>query len=429
MLLWRLGTSIRRLRARAARLLHPITAVRPLPGNEKMNQMRSDSRFRIGRGAAAGLLLVLILGTLVVVRGRQTAPPPKQAGPIPIAEFNRIIREFSEEGGYFRADNFTSNESAYLHVTGEFRRLGVTGGAYLGVGPEQNFTYIAKIRPQIAFIVDIRRQAVIQHLLYKAILHHAKDRAEFLSWLFSKPLPSDRTGATDSLEGLLDSIASTPSTREIFTANLFILRKTIEHTFQFPLSAEDADGLEYIYYFFWRANLRISYGPGFPSLRNLILQTDLQGERGNFLAHDADYEFVRRLQEQNRVIPIVGDFAGPKALAAVASYLRQNRYTTTAFYVSNVEEYLYQDGLFSRFAFNVGKLPISDRTVFIRSLRPGWTGSHPANVRRDDRMSLLQKVSVFLKYYKEGAYPDYWKLVTTHYIAGTPPSRTTNPSK
>jgi len=397
------------------------------PGNEKIRTMRPNARLGIGRIAAAGLLLVLTLGTLAVVRGRQTAPLPKPAGSIPIAEFTRMVREFSEEGGYFRADNFTSNESAYLHVTGEFNRLGVTGGAYLGVGPEQNFTYIAKIRPQIAFIVDIRRQAVIQHLLYKAIFHLAKDRAEFLSWLFSKPLPSDRTGAADSLEGLLDSTASAPSSKDTFAANLSTLRKTIENTFQFPLSDEDAQGLEYIYYFFWRANLRISYGSGFPSLRNLILQTDLQGERGNFLARDADYEFVRRLQEQNRVIPIVGDFAGPKALAAVANYLKQNDYTATAFYVSNVEEYLYQDGLFSRFALNVGRLPISDRTVFIRSVRPGWTGNHPANVRRDDRMSLLQKISVFLKDYKEGLYPNYWTLITTHYIAGTAPNKAAIP--
>src|SRR5262249_59661107 len=95
-------------------------------------------------------------------------------------------------------DNFTSNETAYLTVVDTMRRLGATGGAYLGVGPEQNFTYIAKIRPRIAFIVDIRRQAMIQHLMYKAIFHLSPDRAQFLSRLLSRPLPKDKAPKPDA---------------------------------------------------------------------------------------------------------------------------------------------------------------------------------------------------------------------------------------
>src|SRR5688500_17028905 len=87
------------------------------------------------------------------------AQPTNNAGPakepeklegLPAAEFSRLIRELSDEAGYFRSDNFTSNETAYLTVVDTLKRLGASGGAYLGVGPEQNFTYIAKIRPRIA---------------------------------------------------------------------------------------------------------------------------------------------------------------------------------------------------------------------------------------------------------------------------------------
>src|SRR5262245_41883289 len=107
---------------------------------------------------------------------RQTAS--RQPESLAAAEFARLIRDLSEEGGYFRSDNFTSNETSYLHVVGKLKQLGATGGAYIGVGPEQNFTYIAKIRPRIAFIVDIRRQAMIQHLLFKAVFHLSPTRAE-----------------------------------------------------------------------------------------------------------------------------------------------------------------------------------------------------------------------------------------------------------
>src|ERR1044072_8511627 len=119
----------------------------------------------------------------------QTPPPVKQPESLTAAEFSRLIRELSEEGGYFRSDNFTSNETSYLHVIDKMRQLGATGGAYLGVCPEQNFTYIAKIRSRIAFIIAIRRQAIIQHLMYKAIFHLSPTRPQFLSRLLSRPLP------------------------------------------------------------------------------------------------------------------------------------------------------------------------------------------------------------------------------------------------
>src|SRR5262249_52829055 len=63
---------------------------------------------------------------------------------LPAAEFAKLVRDISEDGGYFRSDNFTSNETSYLHIVGKLREQGATGGAYIGVGPEQNFTYIAK---------------------------------------------------------------------------------------------------------------------------------------------------------------------------------------------------------------------------------------------------------------------------------------------
>jgi hypothetical protein len=153
----------------------------------------------------------------------------------------------------------------------------------------------------------------------------------------------------------------------------------------------------------------------------LILATDLKGKRGNFLADEQDYQFVRGLHEQNRVIPVVGDFAGTKALASVGNYLRKNGYTVSAFYTSNVEQFLYEGDIFDKFAENVRKLPISDSSVFIRSART--VGGHPAWVPGHRMQPLLQKISVFLYDYKAGLLTDYWRLITTHYISGTASGR------
>src|SRR5215471_19290660 len=106
---------------------------------------------------------IMVLGLGAPARAREPGVnPPKPPESLSAAEFSRLIRDTSEDGGYFHSDNFTSNETSYLHIVDRLRQLAGTGGAYIGVGPEQNFTYIAKVRPQIAFIVDIRRQAIIQ---------------------------------------------------------------------------------------------------------------------------------------------------------------------------------------------------------------------------------------------------------------------------
>ena len=413
-------------------------ADRSRKGGSKMNAT-IFSRFISRKGRlplrfTGGILaLVLALGSVPLACGQQEAQPgSSRTTPIPASEFSRMVQEFSEEGGYFYSDNFTSNETSYLHIVGKLQEMGISGGAYLGVAPEQNFTYIAKIRPRIAFIVDIRRQALIHHLLYKAIFHLAKNRAQFLSWLFSKPLPERATvGANSSLEELLAYFSDAPGPREAFLANLAAIRKTMERDFQFPLSPSDEQTLEYVYNAFWQANLRISFrlgSPGFggwwggfPNLRDLLLATDLNGKTGNFLAQEEDYQFVRNLQRQNRVIPVVGDFAGTKALATVGDYLRRNQYTVSAFYVSNVEQFLFANEVFDSFVKNIRKLPISDKSVFVRSIRSGWD-RHPAYVPGHRMTTLLGKIAVFLKDYEAGLYPDYWSLATTHYIAANEPS-------
>src|SRR5262249_49778651 len=154
---------------------------------------------------------------------------------IPTSEFTRMIRDFSEEGGYFMSDNFTSNETSYLHIIDKLREIGVTGGAYIGVGPEQNFTYIAKIRPRIAFIVDIRRQAMIQDLMYKAIFQLSPNRAQFLSRLLSKPLPKEGTPAPEApVADLMTFFGKIASTDQAYASNLAEIKKIIQDDFQFP---------------------------------------------------------------------------------------------------------------------------------------------------------------------------------------------------
>jgi hypothetical protein len=369
------------------------------------------------------LLLSLIFAVSSPVLSQQ---PSKQNSleSVPTAEFARIVREFSEDGGYFMSDNFTSNETSYLHVIDKLRELGVTGGAYIGVGPEQNFTYIAKIRPRVAFIVDIRRQAMIQHLMYKAIFHLSPNRTQFLSRLLSKPLPKEGAPAPEApAADLMAFFGKVAATDQAYAANLAEIKKTIQEDFQFPLSDRDRESLEYVYKSFRENGIDIAfrldasyYGGYFPSLKDLALQTDLNGKTGNFLASADDYNFVRAMQKKNLIIPVVGDFSGPKALAAIGDYLRKNGLAVTSFYTSNVEQYLFDSAVFDGFAKNIKKLPIDNKSVFIRAVFH-MRYTHPA--RKQDHMSvtLLQRMKVFVKDFDEGLYPSYRELIVTNYIA------------
>jgi hypothetical protein len=343
-------------------------------------------------------------------------------------EFSGLIRDFSEKGGYFFSDNFTSSEDSYLTIVDKLQELAVTGGAYIGVGPEQNFTYIAKIRPRIAFIVDIRRQAIIQHLMYKAIFQLSPTRTHFLSLLLSRPMTAGKVpGANAPLDEILSFFTNIPADDRAYAENLGSIRKTIQQDFQFPLSAEDQASLEYVYKSFRTWGLQIGFDAGrrrgrgfsrFPNLRELLAMRDLKGKQGSFLASTGDYDFVRSMQRRNLIIPIVGDFSGREALAAVGNYLRKRKLTVSVFYVSNVEIVLLDWGSleqFSDFVKNVKKLPTDERSLLLRSTFSYY--GHPARLPGYQLCNLLQKASIFLQDFDRGLYRSYRDLIMTHYIA------------
>src|SRR5271155_2433291 len=116
---------------------------------------------------------IAFLGALLWSAPAYRAP---EAIPAEITDdaFWHLIADFSEQAGSFRFQ-FMSNEREFPEVIPELKKT-VKGGVYLGVGPEQNFTYIAAAQPKLAFIFDIRRQNMIEHLIYKTVFEMSADR-------------------------------------------------------------------------------------------------------------------------------------------------------------------------------------------------------------------------------------------------------------
>jgi hypothetical protein len=292
-------------------------------------------------------------------------------------DFWQIVSDFSEPAGTFQSDNLVSNERRLQEVVPDLAQIAKPNRVYVGVGPEQNFTYIAALRPKMAFIVDIRRGNKNLHLMYKALFELSADRAEFVSRLFSRRRP-DGLSAKSSVTEIFDSYENVESSEALYTQNLRAIVNHLVKAHRFALSGQDLSRLLHIYTTFRTFGPALQYSstqtPGGrrraePTYRDLMLAADLSGEARSYLSSEETFAFVKNLETANLIVPLMGDFAGPKAIRAVGEYLRDKSATVSAFYVSNVEEYLRQDDRWQSFCANVAALPIDDTSTFIRSVR------------------------------------------------------------
>jgi hypothetical protein len=323
----------------------------------------------------AGAILAIAITAFVPLRAADAALPSKLGD----EEFWRMVSEFSERAGTFQSDNLLSNERWLQHVIPDLVAKARPNRVYVGVGPEQNFTYIAALKPAMAFIVDIRRGNFDLHLMYKALFELSADRAEFVSRLFCRPRPEGLT-AKSTIEEIFAAYEKVESSDTLYSRNMRAIVNTLTKSHGFQLSSADVLRLQHIF------NAIYVYGPGIqysttqtagrrltrePSYAELMLATDLGGFQHSFLATEETFAYLKRFEGDNLLIPLMGDFAGTKALASVGRYLSSSGATVSAFYLSNVEEYLRQDGRLKTFCANAATLPADEASVFIRSLRNG----------------------------------------------------------
>jgi hypothetical protein len=311
---------------------------------------------------AAGYATLASMAAAVVLFALQT--PPLAAG-----SFADEIARLSEPEGFFDTDNLISNERSYLEVVPALAAGGVSGGAYIGVGPDQNFSYIARIRPAVAYLIDIRRDNLLLHLLFKALFARAPDRVAYLSLLTGRSPPALPAGA--DVEDLVRAVDTAPR------ADTVDLAPTIRG-FGVPLSSEDLATIGRFHAAFVKRGLALQFNTHgrppqlhYPTLRDLIVATDRAGRPWHYLADEADYQFVRQLQTRDLIVPVVGDVSGPHALRAIGRTIASRGQRVSAFYISNVESYLYRGGSYGRFLDNVNVLPRDARSVMIRSIFGG----------------------------------------------------------
>jgi hypothetical protein len=349
-------------------------------------------------------ILLCLFAALLITPATQAADtlPDKLSD----AAFWKLISSLSEPDGSFQSENLLSNETDFPRIMTELKRTATSGQAYLGVGPEQNFNYIAALRPKIAFIVDIRRQNLLEHMMYKALFEMSPDRASFMSRLFSRQQPEGLAPTLSAAE-LFDAYGDVQPDARLFEKNSRDLERLLTVTHTFGLTRDDWHQLKHVYAAFRAFGPTIDYnsrggGPSgrafSPSYARLMTETDFDGMEWSYLANEDNYQVVRDLEMRNLIVPLTGDFGGPDAIRAVGRYLTDHNAVVSAFYLSNVEGYLFQggdrrgnpNGGAARFYDNVAALPLNQASTFIR-----WIPGRQENDTSISLASILATIDDF----------------------------------
>ena len=99
-------------------------------------------------------------------------------------------------------------------------------------------------------------------------------------------------------------------------------------THKFALLDDDLRGIEYVYRNFYQFGPSINYnsssgGGGFGggmarvNYADLMTATDQDGISRSYLANEENFNFLKQLETKNLLVPVIGNFSGPKAIRAV----------------------------------------------------------------------------------------------------------------
>jgi hypothetical protein len=320
-------------------------------------------------------------------------------------EFRRLTSLLSEPDGFFEDENYVSNEVGHHRVLPELIAAVGRGGVYLGVGPEQNFTYIAALEPRIAFVVDIRRQNMMEHLMYKALFELSGNRADFLSRLFSRPRPSG-LGTGSTAGDLFDAFEAVSADAALYAETLDAILGRLGDIHGFALDETDRASIVEVLEAFRDSGPDIMYvyqgtDERHPTYRRLMDLEDAAGTNWSYLGSEAAYARVRDLQIRNLIVPLVGDFAGPRALREIGAWLREHGATLDVFYASNVEPYLFASGAAGDFYENVLAMPVDESSLFVRTFFGSAIRECSPNIP-PIRTPVLSPIANILEAYRNG---------------------------
>jgi hypothetical protein len=334
----------------------------------------------------------------------------------------RRLFALSEPGEAFISDNVVSNETSLLQPATALAKL--RGGAYIGVGPEQNYTYIALSRPELAFIIDLRRDNALLHLMYKALFEAASSRLEFICLLLGRPYDPKLEPAPDAhAAALLAAAQGVAPMRVWFDQQQARLIERIQ-SHGLSLSEADIARIKHMHELFFDRQLDLRFelheanGRKYPSFKRLLSLRTPSGV-GTFLDSRESFQYVQQLHRQHRIVPLVGDVSAPRPLGAIADELRQRKLELSTFYISNVEQYLIGRPSLRGWLDNLRQLPHDQRTILLRCYldqgRP-----HPRQESGQRSVSIAHGLTSFLYSSAIRHNRSYFEIMTDATLVANP---------
>jgi hypothetical protein len=260
------------------------------------------------------------------------------------------VEDTSAYDGLFPIKHVTSNEWQNGVFVSEVRRR--PGGAFLGLGGEQNYTLIAAGRSQVAFIVDSNPVVIEIHRAYHALHKLAPTRTAFVAYLSGREPPPHQAGATMAeivarveKQPPLDAARLLREARGLVSANeMQALGKMIHGQFGTLYMAGKPSGS------FAEHFARMAREPRSPT------------RFACWLDHDQSYAAVRARIESNAIHLVTGSIAGEQTLRSIAAAARKMGVVFHHVYLSNAPDYVFGSGAGRQLAANLRLLPTNAAT-------------------------------------------------------------------
>lgn len=217
---------------------------------------------------------------------------------------------------HYWISNELNQDLWYEHVADQ-------GGAYLGVGTDQNYLLAGWAKADLVVVVDFDASIADLHQVYILFFEESETYEDF----YERWAPSSEE---DSLALIDERLGDRPDHAQI--------RKSYEIARQLV----------------W-ARLR--------RVRKIYPERDIP----TFVSDQAQYDHVRTLARNGRVFAHRGDFTADETMVALGKAMHDSGFTFNVIYLSNVEQYVdYTPGWRRNFI----ELPVGDKAVVVRTL--GW---------------------------------------------------------
>jgi len=204
------------------------------------------------------------------------------------------------------------------------------GGGYVGVGTDQNFTFIAWARSEYAYLMDFDPVVVAINRIHLHFIDISPDYTSFRNlWI--------RKDKRASLKIIRDHFQKDPDYTTILKA-------------------------------YYIATGTRSWSPVPERLRTLERLTRTYPLK-TFVNQPADYEYIRTLVKQGRIRAVPGNLNGIKTFTGINNAARDLGVPIRILYTSNAEDYFRSYS--KEFRMNISDMPVDETGLLIRTCSVG----------------------------------------------------------